>query len=57
MEERNEIKVSELRQVTCTTEYEEMLKKRWERVRKQAVEGVGEWSRLRGNFVGGRGIA
>ena len=32
MEERNERKVSELIKVMCKTEYEEELKKRWDRV-------------------------
>ena len=46
MEERYEIKVSELRKVTCKTEYGEMLKQRWKRVRGgvrgpvEYVEGV-----------------
>ena len=43
MEERYEIKVSELSKVTCKTEYEEMLKQRWERYRGELVQGgVGE---------------
>ena len=33
MEERYEIKINELRKVTCKTEYKDKLKKRWKRVR------------------------
>ena len=33
MEEKYEIKVSELRKVPCKTEYEDKLSQRWERVR------------------------
>ena len=44
MEEMYEIKVSELRKVTCKTEYGEMLKQRWERVRGELED---QWSRLR----------
>ena len=32
MEERYEIKISELRKVTCKAEYEDTLNQRWERV-------------------------
>ena len=31
MEERNEAKISELRRVTCKTEYDYKLNQRWER--------------------------
>ena len=38
MEERYEIEVSELRKVTCETEYEDELNRRWERVRVKGGE-------------------
>ena len=39
MEDRYEIKVSELRKVICKTEYEDKMKQRWERVRVEIVGG------------------
>ena len=44
MEERYEIKISELRRATCKTEYEDRLNQRWERVREEVVGGGG-WRR------------
>ena len=41
MEEQYEIKVSELRKVTCKTEYEDQLNQRWERVRWEVVRWGG----------------
>ena len=40
IEERYEIKVSELSKVTYKTEYEEKIKQRWERVRGEVTGGV-----------------
>ena len=37
IEERYEIKISELRMVTCKIEYEDKLNQRWERVRWKVV--------------------
>ena len=39
MEERFEIKLSELRKITCKTECEDKLNQRWERVREKVVSG------------------
>ena len=38
MEERYEIKVSELRKATCKLKYEDKLNQRWERVRGEVEE-------------------
>ena len=40
VKERYEINVSELRKVTCKTEYKEKLKQRWEMVQREVVRGV-----------------
>ena len=45
MEERYEIKVSELRKETCKIEYEDKLNQRLERVRGEIVGGVEEEGR------------
>ena len=48
MEERYEIKVSELRRATYKVEYEDKLNRRWERVRGEVVESVEEeWRRFK----------
>ena len=39
VEERYEIKVRELRKMTCKTEYKEKLKQRWERARGELEGG------------------
>ena len=41
MEEWYEIKVGELRRVTCKIEYKDKLNQRWERVREEIVGGGG----------------
>ena len=44
MEERYEMKVSELRRATCKIKYEDKLNQRWERVSGEVVGGVeDEW--------------
>ena len=48
MEERYEIKVTELKKVTCKTEYEDKLNQRWEKLRGKGVRGVKEeWRRFK----------
>ena len=48
MEERYEIKVSELRKVTCKIEYEDKLNQQWERVRGKYSGGMKEeWRRFK----------